>query len=889
MAKKGTASVASGVRAPGAAPIAEPNAAPAEPDEPGPGPGASAAAAEADPARLSLDALSLGTDSSLDRALPATSGGVPVDAVGAEAGAGARGAFPGGAVPADAYGNPAGAPGYDASASPRFEGSPGMYPQMGTPGMPPGMLNPGLMTPEMAASMQQHHAAMLYHQQSLDPAAVYAYYRAAAESGDAARAAAGGPAGVSSADGSAVTDHQSAALDAETDTAENTARMHMSTMDPSGLGQFSAEMYAAQMHQLAQMGAHHPMHAHAPAYGQMGAHSTGLPWGSHGEALARHQQWQQHAGYAHAWGAHDAGAGAGAGGAGAYGNPYGAAYEGEASKTSRWKPPSPRGARGRRENGRNGGSVAGRAARGNGSHGLGGTPSSSASYRTGFANGWNSNLHGSAYENGDVRRGGGGFSARGFNARGARDRGDANPASALLEAFKRGLKSRETSRPVALSLADVAGHVSEFARDQHGSRFIQQRLEIANADEIAAALEEILPETTELAADVFGNYVAQKFFERGDAAARAKLCARLQGHVLKLSLHAYGCRVVQKALETVDEEAKAALALELDGNVLRCARDQNGNHVVQKCVERVSVSRLGFIVSALAGNVASLSAHPYGCRVIQRALERCAPYCPPPDAEGDEKEKNTDAAAEANASAEASCRFSTLEILRDAGALARDQYGNYVVQHVLQHGDDVSRKSVLATLAGQIVPLAQHKFASNVVEKCLTYCGAEEREIMIGEILGDSRVRARVGSGSQSADREENEGHASGSGSDATASDATASDDARRDSPLDAPAAPAPPLRAMMKDQFANYVVQKLLEVCDDDQRERLLASARAHLQAVKKVSYGKYIVARVEKLVVAAEASGARGGGGPSADAGADDAPGERRFAGEGGGESGG
>ena len=234
-------------------------------------------------------------------------------------------------------------------------------------------------------------------------------------------------------------------------------------------------------------------------------------------------------------------------------------------------------------------------------------------------------------------------------------------------------------------------------------------------------------------------------------------------------------------------------------------------------------------------------------------------------------------------------RFSTLEILRDAGALARDQYGNYVVQHVLQHGDDVSRKSVLATLAGQIVPLAQHKFASNVVEKCLTYCGAEEREIMIGEILGDSRVRARVGSGSQSADREENEGHASGSGSDATASDATASDDARRDSPLDAPAAPAPPLRAMMKDQFANYVVQKLLEVCDDDQRERLLASARAHLQAVKKVSYGKYIVARVEKLVVAAEASGARGGGGPSADAGADDAPGERRFAGEGGGESGG
>ena len=48
------------------------------------------------------------------------------------------------------------------------------------------------------------------------------------------------------------------------------------------------------------------------------------------------------------------------------------------------------------------------------------------------------------------------------------------------------------------------------------------------------------------------------------------------------------------------------------------------------------------------------------------------------------------------------------------------------MQHVLQRRD-TSRKSVLATLAGQIVPLAQRKFASNVVEECLTYCGAEER------------------------------------------------------------------------------------------------------------------------------------------------------------------
>lgn len=55
-----------------------------------------------------------------------------------------------------------------------------------------------------------------------------------------------------------------------------------------------------------------------------------------------------------------------------------------------------------------------------------------------------------------------------------------------------------------------------------------------------------------------------------------------------------------------------------------------------------------------------------------------------------------------------------------------------------------------------------------------------------------------------------------------------------------------------MKDQFANYVVQKVLETCDESQRELLLGRIRVHLHALKKYTYGKHIVARVEKLVAA-------------------------------------
>ncbi|MBA0639681.1 hypothetical protein Goshw_009495 [Gossypium schwendimanii] len=60
------------------------------------------------------------------------------------------------------------------------------------------------------------------------------------------------------------------------------------------------------------------------------------------------------------------------------------------------------------------------------------------------------------------------------------------------------------------------------------------------------------------------------------------------------------------------------------------------------------------------------------------------------------------------------------------------------------------------------------------------------------------------------------------------------------------------PSQAMMKDQFANYVVQKVLETCDDQQRELILSRIKVHLNALKKYTYGKHIVARVEKLVAA-------------------------------------
>lgn len=51
-----------------------------------------------------------------------------------------------------------------------------------------------------------------------------------------------------------------------------------------------------------------------------------------------------------------------------------------------------------------------------------------------------------------------------------------------------------------------------ISSDQHGSRFIQQKLENCSIQDKASVFKEILPHASSLMTDVFGNYVIQKVY-----------------------------------------------------------------------------------------------------------------------------------------------------------------------------------------------------------------------------------------------------------------------------------------------------------------------------------------------------------------------------------------
>lgn len=58
-----------------------------------------------------------------------------------------------------------------------------------------------------------------------------------------------------------------------------------------------------------------------------------------------------------------------------------------------------------------------------------------------------------------------------------------------------------------------------------------------------------------------------------------------------------------------------------------------------------------------------------------------------------------------------------------------------MVQHILEHGKPEDKALIIGKIHGHVLQLSKHKFASNVVEKCVAYGSTEDRHALIEEVL----------------------------------------------------------------------------------------------------------------------------------------------------------
>jgi hypothetical protein len=370
---------------------------------------------------------------------------------------------------------------------------------------------------------------------------------------------------------------------------------------------------------------------------------------------------------------------------------------------------------------------------------------------------------------------------------------------------------RQTRNNIGKSRSDAATWRKEFSPSLFrsstvprpgGSLTFLDRFRIAGGQ--GYTIETVLGHIPSLALDQTGSRWLQSQLDEHRAKAGNMIIKEILENALLLSRDIFGNYVVQKTFEYSDRQNKDALGCAIKGRMRRLSFDVYGCRVVQKAIQHISTTLALELVAELEEVVIPCVQDMNGNHVIQKCIE-CLPsdqissLIEPLLTNVKELGKDQYGCRVIQRSIEY-CSVKEIregildEIIDNVSDLSATEYGNYVVQHVAEHGGPKHRKKATHRIGTNFRLLSHHKFASRVVEKFLELVDEEDRQYMI-----ESMFPVQDG---------------------CFVEEAWALD--------------------MMLDPYANYIVQKIFEVCTQDISARFAPILIANRKKLFSSSHGK-------------------------------------------------
>uniref|UniRef100_A0A914IH14 PUM-HD domain-containing protein n=1 Tax=Globodera rostochiensis TaxID=31243 RepID=A0A914IH14_GLORO len=400
--------------------------------------------------------------------------------------------------------------------------------------------------------------------------------------------------------------------------------------------------------------------------------------------------------------------------------------------------------------------------------------------------------------------------------------------------------TEQQKRPV---LEQLHGNVSTLVTDKYGSFVIRHVIEHGLPEDREPIVRSLQEDVLNLATDQYGTFVIQHVIEHGLPEDRERIVHSLQGDIMKYAQDKFGSLVIRKCLTCGTTDQKKALfdnvcvgGPKTLQNARQLMADEFGTHVIRKFFECGTDDQKAQLVDALRGHVLELALQMHGSYVIQTALKSvdkasqieiieeltprsCVIRCIKDQygayvmnmifelVEPERLQFVVDAILSSPSDSVASlslheCGYRViqrmlehcteqqkrpvLEQLRDiVPSLVTDQYGNYVIQHVIEHGRPEDRERIVRSLQGDILK-THYKSICSIIEKCLIFGTTEQKNALIDQVCADD-----------------------GTGK--------------------------PPLLQMMKQQFANDVVLKMVDGADSAHRDKMMFAIEEHIPALLK------------------------------------------------------
>ncbi|EQK98823.1 Pumilio-family RNA binding repeat protein [Ophiocordyceps sinensis CO18] len=314
--------------------------------------------------------------------------------------------------------------------------------------------------------------------------------------------------------------------------------------------------------------------------------------------------------------------------------------------------------------------------------------------------------------------------------------------------------------------------------DQQASIFLQQKLKVGSPEQKYEIVEAIVAQAYPLMVNRFGNFLVQRCFEHGTPEQVIKIAGAIRGNTRSLSMDPFGCHVVQKAFDSVPEDYKSIMVRELLRRIPETVIHRYACHVWQKLFElRWTESPpqiMKYVNEALRGMWHEVALGETGSLVVQNIFENCLEEDKRPCIE--EVLANIDIVAHGQfgnwciqhvcehgappdrsraidhviryAAEYSTDQFASKVVekcLKIGGGdflgryldrvcegrpdrtriplidIASDQYGNYLVQWILNHATPQHREMVAAHIRKHMVSLRGSKFGSRVGMLCTNH------------------------------------------------------------------------------------------------------------------------------------------------------------------------
>ncbi|EMR09745.1 hypothetical protein PNEG_01930 [Pneumocystis murina B123] len=317
-----------------------------------------------------------------------------------------------------------------------------------------------------------------------------------------------------------------------------------------------------------------------------------------------------------------------------------------------------------------------------------------------------------------------------------------------------------------------------------------------------AALEAFVGEIYSLCKDQHGCRYLQKKLEERDPRRTSIIFMETYPHAVELMTDPFGNYLCQKLLEHCNDEERTTIVRSVASDLIPISLNMHGTRAVQKMIEYLSTpEQIQIIINALNSNVVTLIKDLNGNHVIQKCLNKLSTndiqfifdaICSNCVEVATHRhgccvlQRCIDHASDSQKIQIAK------EITNNALNLVQDPFGNYVVQYILDLGDARFSEPLIHRFIGNVCLLSVQKFSSNVIEKCIRMAEPPTRSLLIQELPRK--------------------------------------------------------IASLIRDSYANYVIQTSLDYADSIQRKQLEDCILPLLPSIRSTAVGRKIAMRIEK-----------------------------------------